>query len=247
MRDSLTGRAAGGWTGARGPLMSVRARMANRLPRRRRRSNGPIATGGCVGGAAAVSGIVATRSTSAFRGGWSLVAVSSTAAALAATGSRAPEALGAESFAAFFTSVEISVEIGPRSRSMIARQSQGKTNSPPAVNPIGMQLPPDEFACEELPWAELPGEELAGEGFACAGLSICAKCWFRKIISSAWAPQIAATVNNNTKPVFFIVDLQDWRVGRGDTVAQHDAHHNYDARVSFSGRNPEPARSGCFL
>jgi hypothetical protein len=101
-----------------------------------------------------------------------------------------------------------------------------------------MQLPPDELACEELPWAELAGEELAGEElageelageelageeFACAGLSICAKRGFRKIISSAWASQIAAAVSNNTKPVFFIVDLQHWRVGRGDTVAHHDA------------------------
>ena len=64
---------------------------------------------------------------------------------------------------------------------------------------MGMQLPPDELACEEPPWAELPGEELAGEElegeeFACAGLSICAKRGFRKIISSAWASQIAAAV-----------------------------------------------------
>jgi hypothetical protein len=106
---------------------------------------------------------------------------------------------------------------------------------------MGMQLPPDEFACEELPWAELPGEELAGEGFACAGLSICAKRGFRKIISSAWASQIAAAVSNNTKPVFFIVDLQDWRVGRGDTVAQHDADTTI---MTLACLSPEEIRNG---
>jgi hypothetical protein len=34
-------------------------------------------------------------------------------------------------------------ETGPRCFSMIARQSQGKTSSPLAVKPIGMQLPWD--------------------------------------------------------------------------------------------------------
>jgi hypothetical protein len=67
-----------------------------------------------------------------------------------------------------------------------------------------MQLPLDAFACEELPWAEPFADEPAGDELADEEL---AGGMFGRA-SSPWAPQIAATVSNNTKPVFFIVDLQ---------------------------------------
>jgi predicted permease len=71
---------------------------------------------------------------------------------------------------------------------MISRHSQGKTSSPRAVNPMGMQLTPDE---------------LGGDGWP-----ICATCWSRRMVSPASALPIAAAENINTKAVFFIGCLQ---------------------------------------
>jgi hypothetical protein len=71
---------------------------------------------------------------------------------------------------------------------MISRHSQGKTSSPRAVNPMGMQLTPDE---------------LGGVGWF-----ICATCTLRRIVSPASASHIATAENINTKAVFFIGWLQ---------------------------------------
>jgi hypothetical protein len=71
---------------------------------------------------------------------------------------------------------------------MISRHSQGKTNSPPAVNPIGMQLTPD--------------------GLGGVGWFIWATRWPSRVASPAQAWPTAAAENINTKAVFFIGCLQ---------------------------------------
>jgi hypothetical protein len=84
---------------------------------------------------------------------------------------------------------------------MMARHSQGKTSSPRAVNPIGMQLPPDELAWEELAWEEFVRAGCAGDGWF-----TCATFWSRGIVSPAVEASHIATVESiNTKTVLFIV------------------------------------------
>jgi hypothetical protein len=109
---------------------------------------------------------------------------------------------------------------------MISRHSQGKTNSPPAVIPIGMQLTPD--------------------GLGGVGWFICATRW-PWVASPALAWPIAAAENINTKAVFFIGCLQ---LGGSVAATRRMArlarcgHHNYDVAMSFVGRNREPVPAG---
>jgi len=105
---------------------------------------------------------------------------------------------------------------------MISRHSQGKTNSPPAVNPIGMQLTPD--------------------GLGGVGWFICATRWPSRVASPAPAWPIAAAENINTKAVFFIGCLQlGGLVAATPRLARRArcGHHNYDLDMSFLRRNRE--------